>query len=293
VRISNANRVVFPDVAITKLDLARHYAGVAPAMLPHIRERPLALQNFPQGVSGDGFFLKNAPRHFPGWIATAVVPKREGGTIRHVLANEAAALVYLAGQNVVTLHPWLSRADMLERPDRLVFDLDPPNPRRFAEVRASARELGDFLRDIELEPFAMTTGSRGLHVVTPLRRDRDFDVVRSFAQQVARLLAARNPSVLTVELRLAKRAGRIYVDVGRNAYGQHAVAPYAVRALPSAPVATPLRWDELSDRRLRPQRWSVANILQRLAEWGDPWADMSRHARSLGAASRKVDRLAG
>jgi bifunctional non-homologous end joining protein LigD len=292
VRITNSERLVFPEAAVTKLDLARHYAAVAPAMLPHLRGRPLALQSFPRGVAGEGFFLKNAPRHFPGWIATVAVPKREGGTIRHVIANEGATLAYLAGQNVVTLHAWMSRADMLERPDRLVFDLDPPSARQFAEVRATARELGHVLRDIGLEPFAMTTGSRGLHVVTPLRRERDFEAVRSFAQKVARLLAARDPFVLTVEHRLARRAGRIFVDVGRNAYGQHAVAPYSVRPLRGAPVATPLRWEELGDRRLDPQRWSIGNILERLAQAGDPWSAVSRHARSLGPSSRNLDRLA-
>lgn len=291
VRVSSSERVLFPDVALTKLDLARHYAAVAPVMLPHVRERPLALQSFPRGVSDEGFFLKNAPRHFPEWIATVAVPKREGGTVRHVLANEAAALVYLAGQNVVTLHIWMTRESMLERPDRLVFDLDPPSAQRFAEVRATARELGDVLRDIGLQPFAMTTGSRGLHVVVPLRRQHDFEEVRSFAQRVAALLATQNPSVLTVEHRLVRRAGRIFVDVGRNAYGQHAVAPYAVRALPGAPVATPLHWDELGGSRLRPQRWSIPNILDRLSEEGDPWSAISRHGRSLRVAIRNLDRL--
>lgn len=291
VRISNAERVMFPDVALTKLDLARHYAAVAPAMLPHVRRRPLALQSFPQGLSGQGFFLKDAPRHFPDWIATVAVPKREGGTIRHPLAGDAAALAYLAGQNVITLHIWTSRADMLERPDRLVFDLDPPSTRRFADVRAAARELGGLLRDIGLAPFAMTTGSRGLHVVAPLRRNRDFDEVRGFARRVARLLVAGNPAALTVEHRLARRGERIYVDVGRNAYGQHAVAPYAARALPGAPVAAPLSWDELHDRGLKPQRWSVANIVARLEDQGDPWAGISRHAGSVRAASRNLDRL--
>jgi bifunctional non-homologous end joining protein LigD len=291
VPISNSGRMMFPDVGLTKLGLARHYADVAPAMLPHVRQRPLALQSFPQGVPGDGFFLKDVPRHFPGWIARVAVPKREGGTIHHPLANEAAALVYLAGQNVITLHAWTSRADMLERPDRLVFDLDPPSARRFAEVRAVARELGALLRDLRLSPFAMTTGSRGVHIVAPLRRYRDFETARSFARRVARVAAGANPAVLTVEHRLAKRGERIYIDVGRNAYGQHAVAPYSIRALPGAPVATPLYWEELDDRGLDPQGWSVASIGRRLADHGDPWASMSRHARSLRVADRHLARF--
>jgi bifunctional non-homologous end joining protein LigD len=289
VEISHADRVIFPEAGLTKLDLARHYAAVAPAMVPHTRERPLTLNSFPHGVEGDGYFVKDAPRHFPDWIATVAVPKREGGTIHHVLADDAATLVYLAGQNAITPHVWTSRADRLERPDRLVFDLD-PSTQRFAEVRAAARALGDLLRDLGLDPFAMTSGSRGLHVVTPLRRTADFASVRPFVRAVAAAVVEQHPAALTVEFRRDKRGERIFVDVNRNAYGQHAVAPYAVRALRRAPVATPLRWEELDDRRLDPQGWTVATIGERLADGGDPWRGIARHARSLGPARRALER---
>ena len=287
VPISHAHRVLFPDVGLTKLGLARHYAGVAEVMIPHVRGRPLALQSFPQGVEGDGYFVKDAPRHFPGWIATAAVPRREGGTIHHVLANEPATLVYLAGQNVITPHAWTSRADRLEHPDRVIFDLDPTTG-RFGEVRAAARALGGLLRDLGLVPFAMTTGSRGLHVVVPLRRTADFDTVHGFARSVAVALVADDPRTRTLEFRRARRGERIFVDVGRNAYGQHAVAPYAVRPLPRAPVATPLHWEELDDRGLDPQGWTVATIADRLAGGGDPWHGLSRSARALGPALRAL-----
>jgi len=289
VRISSADRVLIPDVGLTKLDLARHYAGVADAMLPHVRERPLTLHSFPAGIEKDGYFVKDVPRHFPKWIATALVPKREGGAIRQVVARNAATLVYLAGQNSIALHVWPSRADRLERPDRLVFDLD-PSTHRFAEVRAAARALGDLLRDIGLTPFAMTTGSRGLHVVAPVRRTTDFDTVRPFVRELAKLLAKQDPARLTVEFRRKRRGERIYVDVGRNVYGQHSIAPYSVRALPGAPVATPLHWEELSDRRLDPQGWTVTTIGDRLAELGDPWSSIGRHAGGIGRARRALER---
>jgi bifunctional non-homologous end joining protein LigD len=289
VSISHADRVIFPDAGLTKLDLARYYAEIADVMVPHVRERPLALHSFPQGVHGDGYFVKNVPKHFPDWIARVAVPKREGGKIHQVLANDAATLVYLTGQNVITQHPWTSRADMLERPDRLVFDLD-PSTQRFSEVRAAARALGDLLRDLGLEPFAMTTGSRGLHVVTPLRRTVDFDAVHLFARAVAAALVEQDPGTLTVEFRRDRRGDRIYVDVDRNAYGQHAVAPYAVRALPAAPVATPLRWEELDDRSLDPQGWTVGTIATRVAENHDPWHGIARHARALSRARRALER---
>ena len=293
VPITHGDRAVFPKARVTKLDLARHYAAVAPVMVPHVRDRPIAVQSFPQGIDGKGFFVKNAAKHFPDWIKTAQVPKREGGTLRQVLANDAATLVYLAGQNAITPHIWTARADRLEQPDRIVFDLDPAT-KRFAEVRAAARTLGDLLRDIGFEPFAMTTGSRGLHVVVALRRRAEYAEVNAFARDVGAALVETNPSQLTVEFRIAKRGERIFVDVHRNAYAQHAVAPYAVRALPKAPVATPLHWDELSDRRLNPQGWTVKTIQDRLADGGDPWSGIARTARALPkrplAASRSPGR---
>jgi bifunctional non-homologous end joining protein LigD len=288
VEITHADRVVFPSAGLTKLDLARHYDRVAPVMLPHVRARPVAMDSYPDGVSGDGYYIKEIPTHFPDWIARATVPKR-GGEVTHVLANDGATLVYLAGQNVVTPHVWLSRADRPDRPDRLIFDLD-PSRERFSEVRAAARALGEMLRDLDLAPFAMTTGSRGLHVVVPLRRRETFDAVRGFARAVAGALVAHDPKRLTTAQRKSGRGDRIFVDVLRNGYAQHAVAAYAVRAKPSAPVATPLRWEELDDRRLGPQRWTVQTIGARLDSDGDPWKGIARHARGLGAAIRRLER---
>ena len=285
--ISHGDRVVFPAAGLTKMDVARHYADVAGVMVPHVRGRPLALQSFPKGIDGEGYFVKNAPRHFPAWIATAEVPKREGGTVRHVLAGDAATLVYLAGQNVITPHVWTSRADMLERPDRLIFDLDPTTD-DFDEVRAAARRLGALLRGIGMEPFAMTTGSRGLHVVTPLRRTSGFGEVRAFAGEVAAALVEQDPDTLTTEFHRENRGERIYVDINRTRYAQHAVAPYAVRPLPTAPVATPLRWEELDDAALGPRAWTVATIGARLAGGGDPWRDIGAAARSIGPARRAL-----
>jgi bifunctional non-homologous end joining protein LigD len=287
--ISHADRAVFPDTGFTKLDLARHYADVGPVMVPHVRDRPLALQVFPRGIQEQGHFLKDAPGHFPPWIRTFPVPKREGGTIDQVLANDPATLVYLAGQNAVTPHVWTSRVDRLERPDRVIFDLDPPGD-DFTAVRAAARDAGDLLRDLGLRPFTMTTGSRGLHVVAPLRRTAGFDEVHAFAREAAEALVAADPEGLTVEFRRAKRGDRIFVDVNRNAYGQHAVAPYAMRARAGAPVATPLRWEELDDDGLRPDGWTIATIGARLADGGDPWAGIGRRARDVRAARRALGR---
>jgi bifunctional non-homologous end joining protein LigD len=282
--ISHPNKVLFPQIGVTKLDLARHYERVAGAMLPYVRERPLALQAFPNGIEQHGFFMKSVPSYFPGSVARVTVPKR-GGTVTHPLANDADTLVYLAGQNVVTLHTWLSRADEPRKPDRLIVDFDPSRTRGgFADVRAAAREAGDRLRDLGLVPYAMVTGSRGIHVVCPLRRGPSFSDVHGFTRALAERLVEDRPSKLTLEWHKAERGQRIYVDVNRIAYAQHAVAPYAVRAREKAPVAMPIHWDELSDRKLRPDRWSVKNAGARLDSEGDPWKGMMRRARKLPAA---------
>jgi bifunctional non-homologous end joining protein LigD len=282
VAISSPDKALFPRAGVTKADLARHYERVAPAMLPHVRDRPLAMHAFPSGIEGPGHYLKNVPAHFPDWIARARMAKR-GGSIVHVLANDAATLVYLAGQNVVTAHVWPARADEPRRPDRLILDFDPSGG-SFADVRAAAREAGERLRAIGLAPFAMVSGSRGVHVVAPLRRGPTFGDVHRVARSLAEEMVADDPRRLTLEWKRADRGSRIYVDVNRNAYAQHAVAPYAVRARERAPVAAPVRWEELSDRSLRPDGWTVRTIGARLEAEGDPWKGIGRHARALRRA---------
>jgi bifunctional non-homologous end joining protein LigD len=278
VKITHEDKIMFPEAGLTKLDVADHYERAAPRMLPYVRDRPLALQAFPDGIEGDGFFLKAVPRYFPDWIKRATVPKK-GGTITHALAQDAPTLVYLAGQNVVTVHTWLSRADKPHQPDRLTLDFDPSGG-GFDEVRAAARAAGDRLRDLGLAPYAMTTGSRGVHVVCPLRRGPDFSVVHAFARALAEQMVADDPGHLTLEWHKTDRGKRIYVDVNRIAYAQHAVAPYSIRPRPTAPVAVPLHWDELSDKKLRPDGWTVKTVGERL-DTADPWDGMRRHARAL------------
>jgi bifunctional non-homologous end joining protein LigD len=237
----------------------------------------VSLQRFNNGIAGEGFFQKNVAKGVPPWVKRVEVPKK-GGSLWHVLANDAATLVWLANQNAITPHVWLSRADRPERPDRMIFDLDPPRDDEFALVRRTARELGDVLRQAGVQPFAMTTGSRGIHVVVPLRRRYGFDQVRDAAVAVAEQVVERRPRDLTLEFYKRKRDGRLFVDVNRNGYAATAVPPYGVRARPGAPVATPLHWDELSDRRLSAQRWTIGTVLDRDP---DVWKDIARSAGPL------------
>ncbi|MFD7256592.1 non-homologous end-joining DNA ligase [Streptomyces sp. NPDC059874] len=279
VEISRPDKVLFPGDGITKADLADYYRTVARRMLPHLRGRPLMLERHPDGIDGPAFMQKDVPDHFPDWIHRAELPK-EGGTVTYVICDDTATLLYLATQACTTPHRFLSKADRPEHPDRLVFDLDPAGE-DFAPVREAAFGLHQLLDELELPSSLMATGSRGLHVVVALDRRTPFDDVRAFARDVAAVLAARHPDRFTTEARKKARRGRLYLDIQRNAYAQTAVAPYAVRARPDAPVAAPLAWSELDDPDLTSRRWTLATVDGLLK--ADPWQDLPR-PRSLRRA---------
>lgn len=290
-QVANLDDVIFPGEGITQGDLIDVYRRLSPTILPHLEGRPLTMQRFPDGIQNEGFYQREAPDYFPDWITrVSVTVKADDGEKPQVVCDSEAALVYLVDQGLVTPHVWLSRADRLDHPDKMIFDLDPPDS-DFEPVRLAAEALRDLLGDLGLVPFVMTTGSRGAHVVAPLDRSADFDAVRAFAKDVADVLAQRHPDHLTVETRKAKRGNRLFLDYLRNAYGQNSVTPYAVRAKPGAPVVTPVDWDELSDQDLDSQSYAVKNIFRRLGQKEDPWKGYMRHARSLSEPRSRLDDL--
>ena len=285
VEISRPDKELFPG--ITKLDLASYYADVADTMVPLVADRPLNFERYPDGIGRNKIFQQHASKHFPDWVKRVETPK-SGGTVQHVVANDAATLVYLANQAVITLHAWLSRSDRLDRPDRLVVDLD-PSVEDHAVMREAAIAVADLFEELGLRPWAMTSGSRGYHVVLSLGRRADFPTMREFARDFATLAERRHRELFTTEQRKAKREGKILLDVARNNFGTTSVAPYSVRARPNAPVATPLELGELSDSATLPTRWTINNVRERLDKQGNPWGDIGKHAQSLGAARRKLD----
>jgi bifunctional non-homologous end joining protein LigD len=283
VKLSHPDKVLFPDDGITKADLADYYASVADAMLPLVKDRPMNLWRWNTGIDGQRVVQQGIPKGAPEWVARVEVERRAGGNVTHAMINDARTLRWLSNQNCITPHVWQSRADKLDRPDRIVFDLDPATEdemEQFDDVRKGALALGDHLRELGLVPFAMTTGSRGIHVVAPLKRTKDANTVRERAGEIAEEFAASHDT-LTTFWRKEKRDGRILVDTARNTYAQTVVAPYAVRALPGAPVATPLEWDELKDPELHPRRWTLRDVGARIADRGNPWSDIRLEARSL------------
>jgi bifunctional non-homologous end joining protein LigD len=295
VQITHPDKVLFPDDGITKGDLADYYQSVATVMLPLVSGRPVSMQRFPNGIGRGGFFQKQVGEHFPDWIERVTAPNRRTrqattrDEVTYMVCRTSDDLAYLANQSCVTPHVWLSRAPDIHHPDQMVFDLDPASTDPRA-LRLAAAALHGLLDELGLPAFLKSSGSRGLHVVVPLVPTAETDAVKRFSIAVAETLAARHPEDLTTESRIADRHGRLFLDIGSNGYAQHMAAPYAVRALPGAPVSVPLDWSELDE--FDPGRHTLRTITERLAR-PDPWAGLSQAASPLEGASVRLVELGG
>lgn len=288
IELSNQNKVLFPRDGYKKGDLVDYYLKIAPYMLPYMRDRPVTMVRYPDGIDGGKFFQKDASSYFPQWLPRATVQKK-GGTVDHVVCEKTADLVYIANLACITPHIWLSRIDMLDRPDRMIIDLD-PSGNDFSLVIEAALLLRDALKSHGLAPFPMTTGSRGMHIVSPLDRSATFDEVRGFAKRVAGEVIEGREDRLTLEMTKNERGGRLLLDTFRNSYGQTGVTPYAVRAKDGAPVATPLSWDEVEEGNISPTMYNIKNIFTRLEQSGDPWKKIDASSASVKQAMVKSTR---
>ncbi|MFP4149028.1 MAG: non-homologous end-joining DNA ligase [Nitriliruptoraceae bacterium] len=285
--VTSVDKVFFPEAGITKGEVVEYHVRIAETMLRHLQGRPVAVKRYPDGLDGAGFFQKNAGAHYPGWLRRQDIPKRDGGSLDHVVVDEPATLVYLADQGVIELHPWLVRADDLEHPVELILDLDPPDEGDVEVVRAAARQVHTLLEDLDAPSRIKTSGSAGFHVHVPLDGSAGWEQVSALARELAEAVCARSPTTLTTSQRKRDRKGRVFVDRLRNSYGQTSVAAYSLRARPGAPVATPIEWDELG--RVSPRSYHLRNLFRRLGQREDPW---SQAAATIAAADLS-DRLAG
>lgn len=267
--ISSPDKVLFPDDGITKAQMVRYYQRIAPLLVRHSAGRPVALHRFPDGIGAGGFFQKQVGKHFPEWIPRVELSTRDGST-EFVVIQDEATIVYLAGQGVLVFHTLFSRADAPHRPVEVMVDLDPTTADR-GPIRAAAGRLRELFTERGYTPRVKTSGSRGLHVVVDADLP-DFPTARALAEEVSQVLVAEAPDTFTLEFYKNKRGDRLLLDINRNAYQQHAVAPYSLRALPGAPVAAPLEWDEALSPRWDPQRWTITNLFRRLAQRDDPWS---------------------
>lgn len=286
--LPHPDRVLFPDAGIRRRDLLRYYLDVAPAFLRAVRDRPLTLRCFPDGIDGEAHYRQRVTDAFPDWMPGASRRLASGrGEIDRILCDSRSALAWLLRLGTISFHAGLARAPRLDLCDRMIFDLDPPAD-DFEPVRDGALRLGALLRELGVQPFVMTTGSRGLHVVVPIRPRQDHDAVRDVARGIAERLVEADPAAFTLAHRRADRGDRLYLDIMRIVLGQTGVAPWSVRARPGAPVATPLDWDEVTDRKVHARSWTLADIPRRLERHGDPWRGIGRHAVELEGLRRRL-----
>jgi len=279
ITLTNTDKILFPESKITKGDIIDYYGKIAPIMLPLIKDRPLTLVRYPATIE-KGFFQKDRSDFFPPWIKSVPIEKENGDYIDMVVAHKKESLQYLANLGAIVLHPWLSRCTHIRQPDKIIFDLD-PSENNFSLAILAAKDLRNCLSAAGFMPFVMTSGSKGLHVIINIRIKYTFEEIKAYARKLSEQLAQTFPEKYTTEIRKDKRHGRLFIDFLRNAYAQTAVAPYSVRAIESAPVATPLNWDELDDKNLTAQSFNIFNIFDRIEKSKEAWKNFNRSARSV------------
>lgn len=290
VACTHVERVMFPADGITKGDVLAYYRDVAPLMVPELRGRPLSVVRYTKGIDQKGFFQKHYQKHFPAWLDQVTAGAKT--QVAYPIVGDAAGVVYLANQGSVEFHVWTSRKDALDRPDVLVFDLDPPDG-GFALVRDAARIVHALCDELALPAFVKTTGSKGLHVAVPLDGAARYDEVGAFAMRLGALLCRRHPALMTMEFYKKDRGGRLFVDMMRNAIGATWVAPYSLRGRPGAPLSAPITWDELEDPALAADGVRLREVGAWLDRRGDPWRDLRARPGSLVEAARALEALEG
>jgi bifunctional non-homologous end joining protein LigD len=284
--ITHPEKILFPADGITKGELAAYYEGIAPILVPHIRNRPVTMERFPAGIGQKGFIQKDVSKGFPAWLHRVKVPKK-GGFVNYPLITDTPSLLWIVNQNCITPHVWVSRVPSLKYPDICIFDLDPSddNP---TVLRDAALAVRDLLDEIGLPSWVKTSGSKGFHIAVPLDGKTSYGDVMRFAHGVGTTLVKRDPAHLTQEFSKKDRGGRIFVDTGRNAPGATFAAVYAVRPKPGAPVSAPCTWEEIERGSVGPQSFTVRTMAKRLAEVGDLWGDMGKKKRSLARAMKRI-----
>jgi bifunctional non-homologous end joining protein LigD len=285
--ISHPEKILFPGVGITKGEFAAYHEMIAPYMLPHLRGRPITMERYHRGIAAEGFFQKDVVKGFPEWLERVEVPKKDG-TVHHPIANDARSLLWLANQNSITNHVWASRVPKLYYPDICIFDLDPSQDADAEGLRVATLDLRKLLADLGLPSWVKTTGSKGFHIAVPLDGKAEYGVVARFAHTVGRLFAKQHPETLTLEFKKVDRAGRIFVDTGRNDYSATFAAAYTVRARPGAPISAPCSWEEVESGEATPKSFTLRKMEERVNRVGDLWTDLLKSKKSL---KRPIERL--
>ena len=286
VRLTHPEKVLYDEQGITKFDLAAYYAAIADWIMPHVENRPLSLVRCPDGRSKDCFFQKH-PGMGTSKVLRRIPVKEKKGMSEYLVADDIAGLVSLVQIGVLEIHLWGSKADDIERPDRLIFDLDPDPAVSWPMVLKGAQRLREFLEDLGLVTFVKTTGGKGLHVVVPITRKQEWDDAKAFCRGVTEAIVRRWPADYTAKMSKAQRTGKVFIDYLRNDRGATSIAAYSTRARAVAPVSVPVDWEELTPK-LRSDHFNIKNLPRRLETLKrDPWADLSKTRQSITAAMLK------
>jgi len=289
VKLTNLTKIFWPSERYTKGDLIAYYEAVAPFLLPYLKDRPLVLTRYPDGISGKSFFQKDAPEFVPAWVRTERIYSKDADReIDYFIVNDVDTLRYVANMGTIPLHLWSTRLGSLDRPDWLILDLDPKGA-PFAHVVRVARSLHRILEELELPSFIKTSGATGLHILIPLGARYGHEEARTFARLLAMLGVEAEPERATVARPLGARGGKVYIDFGQNGHGRTIVAPLSVRPLPGAPVSCPLRWNEVT-ARLDPKRFTIKTAPARLEKLGDPLVSVLKGSIDLPAALSRIER---
>jgi len=275
VRLTNLDKVFFPEIGGTKRDLLQYYAAVAPALLPHLRDRAMVMKRYPNGATGDFFFMKRAPSARPEWLTTCAIEHASGSVIDFPVVDDLAALLWCINLGCIDLNQWYARCDDVDRPDYLHFDLDPVGEVDFATVREAAGVVNETLRALGMPTWVKTTGSRGLHVYVPIVRGPTQKQVWEVSKTIALDVARRHGRLLTAVYKKAARPqGRVLVDYNQNAWGRTLASVYSVRPRPRATVSTPVTWDEVA-RGCEIDDFRIDNLPARLKKLGDLWSPLN------------------
>ncbi|MFW5995991.1 MAG: non-homologous end-joining DNA ligase [Halanaerobiaceae bacterium] len=284
VAVTNLEKILWPETGYCKHDLIDYYIKVYPMIKNYLKNRPLALRMYPDGIHGKNFFLKNCPSSAPDWLSTEkMLASNTGKTINWVLINKLEDLIWVANRASIELHGWFSLLNKPDNPDYAVFDLDPGEKIGFQMVVLAAKTITEILDNLKLVYGVKTSGKTGIHVYIPLDCSLTFSRVRNFLQNIARLLVDHRPDIYTTEWRKKKREGKLYIDYRQNARGKTIPAPYSLRPTPKATVSTPLRDGELTPS-LQPDHFTLENILSRLKKFGDPWSSIYGQKQKLPAS---------
>jgi bifunctional non-homologous end joining protein LigD len=291
-KLSNLDKPFWPEEGITKGDLLAYYRDIAPVLVPHLRDRPFTMKRYPDGWQGKFFFQKDSPKHRPAWLRTAPFPAstREGErrTIEYAIVDDELALLWMVNMGCIDMHAWASRADRPERPDWVMFDLDPAEGAGFPETIEVALLVREALELVGLQGFPKTSGSRGIHVLVPIARRHTFAQAHEFASVIASGLARAHPGLVTTEWTKTKRRG-VLVDANQNGAGKTTASVYSVRPRARAPVSTPLRWEEL-EPGLDTAQFTMEVVLDRVAREGDLYAGVLENGQSLTKALKALGR---